>query len=133
MGRWTLALLGFASAGGPAGEQLLAQEPGPRPPQVTDSAVARGRELFHGTGACSACHGQEGVGTDSGPALAQGIWLHGPDTFEGILSRVVHGVPRSYSIRGVPMPMRGWNTLSDEEARAVAAYVWLLSRPAARK
>jgi mono/diheme cytochrome c family protein len=67
------------------------------------------------------------VGTDSGPALAQGVWMHGPDTYEGILVRVVHGVPKAYSTRGLAMPMRGWNTLSDAEARNVAAYVWSIS------
>jgi len=98
-----------------------------RPPQVTDSAVLRGRELFHGAGSCSACHGVAGVGTDSGPALAQGVWLHGPDSYEGILARVIHGVPKAYSTRGQVMPMRGWNTMSDAEARDVAAYVWIIS------
>lgn len=98
-----------------------------QPIQVTDSAVARGRELFHGAGNCSACHGVEGVGTDSGAPLAQGIWLHGSDTYAGILRRVVHGVPREVSSRGSSMPMRGWNTLSDQGVRDVAAYVWWIS------
>lgn len=98
-----------------------------RPLQVTDSAVARGREVFHGVGSCSTCHGLEGVGTDSGAPLAQGVWLHGEDTFEGILSRVVHGIPRDVSTRGTTMPMRGWSTLSDQQVRDVAAYVWTIS------
>lgn len=98
-----------------------------RPLQVTDSAVARGREVFHGAGNCSACHGLEGVGTDSGAPLAQGVWLHGEDSYEGILARVVHGIPRDVSTRGTTMPMRGWNTLSDQEVRDVAAYVWTIS------
>jgi mono/diheme cytochrome c family protein len=106
------------------GEPVL---PLPTANQVNDSAVVRGRELFHGSGNCAACHGIAGVGTDSGPALAQGVWMHGPDTFEGILDRVVHGVPKAYSTRGLTMPMRGWNTLTDAEARDVAAYVWSIS------
>jgi mono/diheme cytochrome c family protein len=123
------------------GTVVDAQEPAPfplpKPTQVTDSAVARGRDIFHGVGNCSACHGVAGVGTDSGPPLAQGVWLHGPDTYEGILERVVHGVPKAWSTRGVTMPMRGWNTLSDAAARDVAAYVWSIShawmRPARPK
>lgn len=98
-----------------------------RPLQVTDSAVARGREIFHGVGSCSTCHGLEGVGTDSGAPLAQGVWLHGEDTFEGILTRVVHGIPGDVSTRGTTMPMRGWSTLSDQQVRDVAAYVWTIS------
>lgn len=109
----------------------------PRPIQVTDSAVARGRELFHGSANCVTCHGIDAIGTDSGPALAQGVWLHGPDSYEGILSRVLHGIPKAWTTRGVTMPMRGWSTLSDAQARDVAAYVWQVSHawlaPARRK
>jgi mono/diheme cytochrome c family protein len=116
---------------GPAGGYAQEPTPAPRQParpiQVTDSAVARGQEVFHGTGNCSACHGVAGVGTDSGPPLAQGVWLHGPDSYEGILERVVHGIPRSYSTRDIAMPMRGWNALSDTQVRDVAAYVWSIS------
>jgi mono/diheme cytochrome c family protein len=117
----------ICSAGALAAQQPPRPAPLARPIQVTDSAVARGRALFHGSANCVACHGVEGAGTDSGPALAQGVWLHGPDTFEGILDRVVHGVPESYSTRGLAMPMRGWNQLSDTQARDVAAYVWEVS------
>jgi mono/diheme cytochrome c family protein len=99
----------------------------PRPAQVNDSAVARGRELFHGSANCVACHGPAGVGTDSGAALAEGIWMHGEDSYEGILSRVVHGIPKDVSTRNTAMPMRGWTTLTDAEARDVAAYVWTIS------
>ncbi len=99
----------------------------PRPSQVNDSAVARGRDLFHGSANCVACHGPAGVGTDSGTALAQGIWMHGEDSYEGILSRVVHGIPKDLSTRNTAMPMRGWTTLTDAEARDVAAYVWTIS------
>lgn len=98
-----------------------------RPAQVTDSAIARGERLFHGSASCSTCHGVAGAGTDSAPALSQGVWMHGPDTFEGILTRVLHGVPKAYSTRDVAMPMRGWTTMSDEQARDVAAYVWQIS------
>lgn len=110
-----------------------AQQPDPqpsrreRPIQVSDSAVARGREVFQGSGNCIACHGLDGAGTDSGAPLAQGVWLHGDDSYEAILSRVVHGIPKDVSTRGTAMPMRGWSTLSDQQVRDVAAYVWWIS------
>ncbi len=113
-----------------AAPSLSAQDtilPTRRPVQVTDSAVARGGTLFHGPANCVACHGPAGVGTDSGTALAQGIWMHGEDSYEGILSRVVHGIPKELSTRGTAMPMRGWNTMTNAEARDVAAYVWTIS------
>ncbi|MDH4130694.1 MAG: cytochrome c [Gemmatimonadota bacterium] len=120
-----LLALGLILGGSPGS----AQEPKPakavpRPPEVTDSAIARGRELYHGSANCAACHGVEGIGTDSGPALAQGVWMHGPDTYEGILERVTHGIPEAWSTRGVAMPIRGWQTLDDASARDVTAYVW---------
>jgi mono/diheme cytochrome c family protein len=122
-----ILLVALVALPGPLAAQDQPTLPLPKPAQVNDSAIARGRELFHGSGNCAACHGVAGVGTDSGPPLAQGVWMHGPDTFEGILQRVVHGVPKDYSTRGLAMPMRGWNTLTDAEARDVAAYVWSIS------
>ena len=100
-----------------------------RPLEVTDSAVAAGRVLFHGSANCAACHGPEGVGTDSGPALDLGVWLYGNDSFEGIRSRVIHGIPKAYSLHDRAMPMRGWNPMTDEEVKVVAAYVWWISHP----
>jgi mono/diheme cytochrome c family protein len=120
-----LLIAGLALPAGVAAQDTLLTVP--RPAQVNDSAVARGRELFHGSANCSACHGPAGVGTDSGAALAQGIWMHGEDSYEGILSRVVHGIPKDLSTRNTAMPMRGWSTLTDSEARDVAAYVWTIS------
>lgn len=124
--RVTALLLGLGLALTVPGEGVQAQAV-PRPPEVTDSAIARGRELFHGSANCAACHGVEGAGTDSGPPLAQGVWMHGPDSYEGILDRVVHGIPKAWSTRGLAMPMRGWLTLDDPGARDVAAYVWYIS------
>lgn len=118
-----LVLCGSAGA---AQDSARTKSP-PRPPEVTDSAIARGHGLYHGTANCAACHGVEGIGTDSGPALAQGVWMHGPDSYEGILERVTHGIPEAWSTRGVAMPIRGWQTLDDAAARDVAAYVWYIS------
>lgn len=117
-----------ALAGGIAAQDPGASPPPPvRPRQVNDSVVALGREIFHGVGGCSACHGDAGVGTDSGPAIAQGVWMHGPDSYEGILARVVHGIPKDLSSRNTAMPMRGWQTLTDDQVHDVAAYVWTIS------
>lgn len=130
MGRSLSLAVGILLAGAPrisAQERDSVPAPRQRPVQVSDSAVARGREVFYGSGNCVACHGNEGTGTDSGAPLAQGVWLHGDDSYEAILSRVVHGIPKSVSTRGTEMPMRGWSTLSDQQVRDVAAYVWWIS------
>ncbi|HEU5170463.1 MAG TPA: cytochrome c [Gemmatimonadales bacterium] len=91
--------------------------------------MARGRDLFHGAANCMACHGQGGRGTEHGPSLWGALWLHGEGTYESLLDQVKHGVPASRSYTGEAMPIRGWNTMSDAEAQAVAAYVWWISHP----
>jgi len=92
--------------------------------------VAEGRRIFQGVGGCSACHGMEGGGTDSGAPLAQGVWMHGADTWRAIRSRVLHGIPRDESSRGTTMPIRGMSELTDAQVDAVASYVWVLSHQA---
>jgi cbb3-type cytochrome c oxidase subunit III len=106
------------------------QDPAARPPEVTDSAVAEGRRIFQGVGGCSACHGMEGGGTDSGAPLAQGVWMHGADTWRAIRSRVLHGIPKDESTRGTTMPIRGMSELTDAQVDAVASYVWVISHQA---
>ena len=108
---------------------LLGQAKPHRPPEVTDSAIAQGAEIFHGVGGCFGCHGIEAGGTENGPALRQGVWLHGSDSYPAIVSRVIHGIPKDLSLRDNPMPMRGVSDLTDTQVRAVAAYVWWVSHP----
>jgi mono/diheme cytochrome c family protein len=100
-----------------------------RPPGVTDSAIVWGKALFHGSANCSACHGEGGRGTEFGPNITGALWLHGPGTYESLIAQVKHGVPASRSATGEAMPMRGWTTMSDDDVKAVAAYVWSISHP----
>ncbi len=100
-----------------------------RPAGVTDSAIAWGEELFHGSANCSACHGDGGRGTGYGPNITGALWLHGPGTYESLIEQVKHGVPASRSATGQAMPMRGWASMSDDDVKAVAAYVWSISHP----
>jgi mono/diheme cytochrome c family protein len=60
-----LAAAGEASAQGIRPEQ--------RPAGVTDSAIAWGRELFHGSANCAVCHGEAGRGTGRGPNITGAI------------------------------------------------------------
>jgi mono/diheme cytochrome c family protein len=96
---------------------------------VSDSAVARGREVFHGSANCSACHGVEGAGTDEGPPLTGALWLHGPGTYEWLAEQIRLGIPAHHTLSGHAMPMRGWSMMSDDDVRAVAAYVWSITHP----
>jgi mono/diheme cytochrome c family protein len=116
-----LAAQGKASAQGTRPEQ--------RPPGVTDSAIAWGRALFHGSANCAGCHGEAGRGTDLGPNITGAIWLHGPGTYESLIEQVKHGVPSSRSYTGEAMPQRGMVPMPDDAVKAVAAYVWFISHP----
>ncbi len=103
---------------------IRAQE---RPAAVTDSLIARGESIFHGAANCLSCHGEGGQGTDIGPALTDDEWSRGRGSYDEIIEQIMHGVPRKDSKTDTPMPIRGWTGLSDEDVRAVAAYVWTLS------
>jgi mono/diheme cytochrome c family protein len=116
-----MLLLGVRAAG--------AQTPVPRPPGVTDSAIAWGKALFHGSANCAACHGAEARGTDDAPPLTGALWLHGPGTYDWLVEQIKSGIPAHKTLSGKPMPMRGWSGMPDSDVRAVAAYVWSITHP----
>lgn len=103
--------------------QLAAHLPEGVPVEVAES----GRELYP---ECGVCHGLEGEGTDLGPPLNDGEWTRGSGGMDEIASLIRSGVP---SPRGYPAPMPAYAAFdySDEQVRALAAYVYLLSRTAA--
>ena len=101
----------------------------PLPAGVTADMIAKGKELFQGAGLCMACHGMDGKGS-VGPDLSDTLWLHHKGSYEEITAQVIKGIPEDQSKSGAVMPPRGGSALSDAEIRAVAAYVWSLSRRA---
>lgn len=109
---------------------LAAQHPPrPYPAGVTDSSIAWGRRLFHGSANCAGCHGVEARGTTEGPPLSGALWLHGPGTYEWLVEQIREGIPAHHTYTGKPMPMRGWSNMPDADVRAVAAYVWAITHP----
>lgn len=113
-----IALLGFSPVA--AQEAVL-------PEGVTPQMIKEGGKLFQGQGLCMACHGPEGKG-QVGPNLADSLWLHGQGSYAEIVQRILSGVPQNQSKTGVIMPPRGGARINDEQVKAVAAYVWTLSR-----
>ena len=105
----------------------------PFPPGVTGSVIQRGSVVFRGPARCDVCHGADARGTEDGPDLTDDQWLRGEGRFGEILERVLNGMSRRDAKTGKPMPMRGWEPVSDDDARAVAAYVWSLSREGERR
>jgi mono/diheme cytochrome c family protein len=95
-------------------------------PGITPELIAQGDKVFHGPGNCYACHGTNAQGA-VGPNLTDAEWIHSKGTWEDIVAQVTHGVPKEESKSGIPMPPKGGGTISDEDVRAVAAYVYSLS------
>jgi cbb3-type cytochrome c oxidase subunit III len=98
------------------------------PAGATQAMVDKGNEVFHKQGLCYACHGQDGKGL-VGPNLTDDVWLHSKGTYPEIIAQVTKGVTKEESKSGVPMPAKGGASISEDDVKAVAAYVYSLSHP----
>ncbi|HEX5385742.1 MAG TPA: c-type cytochrome [Gemmatimonadales bacterium] len=98
------------------------------PAGVTLDLVREGDSVFHGAGHCFACHGANAQGLpDAGSALTAGLNFV-PIQPRAIDSLVSVGIPEALTRSGIRMPPRGGKSdLSDDQIRAVAAYVWAIS------
>lgn len=124
----TLTLVACAKGGA----ATPAAQSGPvLPAAVTPANIALGDSIFH-SGGCQRCHGQKGVGAQNGPSLVTGPWLHSTGKFEEIVATITNGVPRTAlkdQSRRFPMnPRGGPMNLNDDQVKAVAAYVYSISR-----
>jgi mono/diheme cytochrome c family protein len=113
-------LLAFAALVGT--RPAVAQDPAGATPAV----IAQGDSIFHSKGNCYACHGANGQGA-VGPNLTDAEWLHSDGSYDGIVKQVTNGVPQAESKSGIPMPPKGGASITDDEVKAVAAYVYSLS------
>lgn len=102
------------------------------PPGVTAKMVEDGKQLWGGQGLCLACHGVAAKG-GLGPDLTDGKWDHINGSFEQLVARIIKGVMPDESKSGQIMPPRGGGGLSDDQVKAVAAYVWTLNRRPAQE
>ena len=94
--------------------------------------VAEGDSLFHAR-SCRNCHGADAKGRQNGPDLTSGKFLHVNGSYEDFVRIITTGVPaeaikdKSHTL---PMNPRGGGRpplLTDDQIRAVAAYVYTLS------
>lgn len=120
-----LATTLLAAAFSPAAAQRGADS---LPPGVTPALITDGEKIFKGTGLCHACHGPDGKGIEAvkAPNLTDTVWLHSKGSYDDIVRQVTTGVPSGQSKGGGVMAPRGGMPLTDEQVRAVAAYVWSL-------
>lgn len=142
----TFALMAVAGCGGEGEQQASAETPEMAPatesqamegeeqqmelPEgVTMEMVTEGKTIYSGAGLCYTCHGPNGEGVQGlGANLDDDEWLHNDGSYEGIVTTILNGVDTSASSSGTPMPAKGGSGISDEQVRAVAAYVWTLSK-----
>ena len=115
------AAVGLLGAG-----QAAAQEKAAAPAGVTPAAIAKGDSIFHKDGLCYACHGSNAEGA-VGPSLTDAEWLHGDGSYDMIVATVTSGVPAEKAKKGVAMPPKGGSAITEEQVKAVAAYVYSLS------
>ena len=96
------------------------------PAGVTPAAITQGDSIFHKDGLCYACHGSNAEGV-VGPNLTDAEWLQGDGSYDFIVATVTSGIPAEKAKKGVPMPPKGGSSITDDQVKAVAAYVYSLS------
>lgn len=102
-----------------------AQVPDSLPDGVTPQMIEQGVQLYNGAGICMVCHGLDVKGVENlGPDLTDDEWLQSDGSFDAIVRQILAGVPAEQSKSGQVMPPKGGSGLTDEQVRAVAAYVW---------
>ena len=102
------------------------------PAGVTPAAITKGDSIFHKNGNCYACHGANAQGA-VGPNLADSTWIHSDGSYDAIVKTITTGVPQNESKSGIVMPPKGGSTISDDDVKAVAAYVWSVSHKGSKK
>ena len=94
------------------------------PAGVTQEMVATGAQQF--STVCAACHGAGGVGTPAAPPLNDATWLNISGSFDEIVTVINTGVPAPKEYPA-PMPPRGGGNFTEDQVRALGAYVFALS------
>jgi mono/diheme cytochrome c family protein len=100
------------------------------PSDVTPAMIALGDSLFN-AGSCQRCHGPKGVGANNGPSLVADAWLHVDGSYARLVSLITTGVPRDslkVTTRRPMNPRGGPMNLTDDQVRAIAGYVFTISR-----
>ena len=126
-----LWLLGVSSAGAQTGATPNKQTDAPQDSAsaaaaVTPEMIAQGDKIYHGPGNCYACHGTNAQGS-VGPNLTDAEWIHSKGSYDELVAQIASGVPKEQAKSGIAMPPKGGGSISDEDVRAVAAYVYSLS------
>lgn len=100
------------------------------PSGVTASMVSLGDSLFHAR-SCARCHGADAKGAQNGPNLTTGTHIQVDGSYDGFVKVITNGVTaeqiKDKAHQFAMRPRGGQPALSDDEIKAVAAYVYTLS------
>ena len=99
------------------------------PKGATRDMVALGHKIYLGQvggASCTGCHGMNGGGSTLGPPLTKAEWTWSDGSYAGIQNVINTGVVNPKKYRS-PMPAKGGAQLTDDQVKALAAYVWTLS------
>ena len=101
------------------------------PAGVTTAMIAEGDSLYH-KASCVRCHGADSKGAQNGPNLTGPTFMHVNGTYPDFVRLIMSGVPAdSIQDKAHRFPMRprggGQTPLTDDQVKAVAAYVYSLS------
>lgn len=101
------------------------------PAGVTTALITQGDSLFHAA-SCVRCHGADAKGAQNGPSLMGPTFMHVNGTYEDFVRLIMSGVPadsiKDKAHRFAMRPKGGGQTpLTDDQVKAVAAYVYSLS------
>jgi mono/diheme cytochrome c family protein len=97
----------------------------PDAPVLSDQVIDAGRAVFHGTGTCHACHGDDLQGGPIAPSLRGPKFRHIDGSYGAMLDRIRKGNDGTLM---VSYP----GGISDAEAVQVATYVWAVSQSKAK-
>jgi mono/diheme cytochrome c family protein len=114
----------------PAASSAAARPSNGLPAGVTLAMVATGDSIFHAR-SCRNCHGADAKGRTNGPDLTSGKFLHVSGAYDDFVRIITTGVPAdAIKDKSHPNPMRprgGNPPLTDDDIKAVAAYVYSLN------
>ncbi len=101
------------------------------PAGVTTAMITEGDSLFH-KASCVRCHGADAKGAQNGPSLMGPTFMHVNGTYPDFVRLIMSGVPadsiKDKAHRFAMRPKGGGQTpLTDDQVKAVAAYVYSLS------
>lgn len=123
-----------STAPAPATSSANARAAAPAARPFTAAQVAMGDSIYHARG-CRNCHGMDAKGATNGPNLTTGKFMHVDGSYQGFVDLITTGVPADKiqdPAHKIPMQPRGGARpapLTDDQIKAVAAYVYSLNHP----